>query len=251
MKRCFGEKKKIIECDWDYLSHLRTLKEPHEPMPQLKQLLEYLAQPELQHLWVLLDIKLDNNADDVMRLIAETIATVKPGETAWKDRIVLGIWAARFLPLCTKYLSGYPISHIAFSTCYARMFLKVPNVSFNMLQKVLLGPIGAKFIKEVKDAGRQLFIWTVNDSNMMKWGIQKEVDGVITDDPRKFKEICDNWDDSEPTARPSVAQWLYTFWLYVLIGTFFLPFKMKFPETVEQVFGGKAVQAKYTLKISE
>lgn len=217
----------------------------------MRELLEYLAQPELQHLWVLLDIKLDNNPDDVMRLIAETIDSVMPGERAWRDRIVLGVWAARFLPLCTKYLSGFPISHIGFSTCYARQFLKVPNVSFNMLQKVLLGPIGANFIKEVKDAGRQLFIWTVNDSNMMIWGIQKQVDGVITDDPRKFKEICDNWTGDEATARPSVAQWLYTFWLFVLIGTFFFPFRRKFPETVEQVLGRKQVKAKYTLKISE
>ena len=220
-------------------------------MPQLRELLEYIAQPELQYIWVLLDIKLDNNADDVMRLIAETISSVKPGERAWKDRIVLGIWAARFLPLCSKYLPGFPISHIGFSTCYARQFLKVANVSFNMLQKVLLGPVGANFVKEVKDAGRQLFIWTVNDSNMMIWGIQKEVDGVITDDPRKFKEICDNWTGDEPTARPSIAQWLYTFWLHMLIGTFFFPFKWKFPETVEQFIGRKTVKAKYTLKISE
>jgi len=251
LKRCFGEKQKIIDCDWEYLSHIRTLREPHEPMPQLRELLEHIAQPQLQHLWILLDIKLDNNANDVMRLIAETIAAVQPGERAWKDRIVLGIWAARFLPLCKKYLPGFPISHIGFSTCYARMFLKVPNVSFNMLQKVLLGPIGASFIRDVKDAGRQLFIWTVNDSNMMKWGIQKEVDGVITDDPRKFKEICDNWNDDEPTARPSIIQWLYTFWLYMMIGTFFYPFKRRFPETVEQYLERKSAQAQYTLKISE
>jgi hypothetical protein len=220
-------------------------------MPQLRELLEYVAQPDLQYLWILLDIKPDNNADDVMRLIAETIASVKPGARPWNDRIVLGIWAAKFLPLCSKYLSGFPVSHIGFSTCYARMFLKVPNVSFNMLQKVLLGPIGANFIKEVKDAGRQLFTWTVNDDNMMRWSIQKEVDGVITDDPRRFKEICDNWTDNEPIVQPSFAQWLYTFWLYMLIGTFFPSFKWKFPETVDQIIGRKAVRVKYRVKLTE
>ena len=222
-----------------------------EPMPQLRELLEYLAQPDLQYLWILLDIKLDNNADDVMRLIAETIASVKPGARPWNDRIVLGIWAAKFLPLCTKYLSGFPVSYIGFSTCYARQFLKVPNVSFNMLQKVLLGPIGSNFIKEVKDAGRQIFTWTVNEDNMMKWSIQQELDGVITDDPRRFKEICDNWTDNEPRARPSVMQWLYTFWLYMLIGTFFPRFKWKFPETVDQITGRKAVRAKYKVRLTE
>ena len=218
-------KKKIIDCDWEYLSTLRTVELPHEPMPQLRELLEYVAQPDLQYLWILLDIKFDNDAENVMRLIAKTIRSVKPGVRPWNDRIVLGIWAAKFLPFCTHHLPGFPITHIGFSTCYARQFLKVPNVSFNMLQKVLFGPIGANFIKDVRDAGRQLFIWTVNDDKMMRWGIQKEVDGVVTDDPKRFKEICDNWTDNEPIVRPSVAQWLYGFCLYVLIGTFFPGFK--------------------------
>jgi glycerophosphoryl diester phosphodiesterase len=251
LKRCFKKKKKIIDCDWEYLSTLRTVKLPHEPMPQLRELLEYVAQPDLQYLWILLDIKHDNDAENVMRLIAQTIESVKPGARPWNDRIVLGIWAAKFLPLCMHHLPGFPISHIGLSTCYARQFLKVPNVSFNMLQKVLFGPIGANFIKDVKDAGRQIFIWTVNSDNMMRWGIQKEVDGVITDDPKRFKEICDNWTDNEPIVRPSVAQWLYTFWLYMLIGAFFPGFKWQFPETVDQIIGRKAVRAKYRARLTE
>ena len=45
LKRCFGRKEKIIDCDYEFLSQIRTLKEPHEPMPRLADLLEYLAQP--------------------------------------------------------------------------------------------------------------------------------------------------------------------------------------------------------------
>jgi hypothetical protein len=36
---------------------MKTLKEPHESMPRLADLLEYLAQPGLEEIWVLLDIK--------------------------------------------------------------------------------------------------------------------------------------------------------------------------------------------------
>jgi hypothetical protein len=78
-----------------------------------------------------------------MRLIAKTLASVDPGQRSWNEPVVLGIWAAKFLPLCPKYLPGFPISHIGFSTLYARQFLKVPNVSFNLLQKALFGPLGA------------------------------------------------------------------------------------------------------------
>src|SRR4051812_10458973 len=128
LKRCFGRTERIIDCDWHFLSQLRTVKAPHEPMPRLRDLLEYISQPGLQDIWILLDIKLDNNADDVMRLIAETLASVEPGPRQWRSRVVLGIWAAKYLSLCVKYLQGYPIAYIGFSTCYARQFLKVPSV---------------------------------------------------------------------------------------------------------------------------
>ncbi len=139
----------------------------------------------------MLDIKLHDNPDDIMRLIAETLASVPAGQRAWNERVVLWIWAAKYLPLCDKYLAGFPISHIGFSTCYARGFLRVPNVSFNILQKALLGPTGARFIRDVRKQNRPLFVWTVNDAIAMKWSIQKNIDGVITDDPKLFKrKMC-------------------------------------------------------------
>lgn len=57
LKRCFGKPEKIIDCDWEYIQSLRTIAEPHVPMPRLKELLEYLATPGLEDLWLLLDIK--------------------------------------------------------------------------------------------------------------------------------------------------------------------------------------------------
>lgn len=57
LKRCFGEDTKIIDCDWEYLKTLRTLKAPHQSMPRLIDLLEYMASPGLEDIWVLLDIK--------------------------------------------------------------------------------------------------------------------------------------------------------------------------------------------------
>lgn len=48
---------KIADCDWSYLSTLKTLREPKQSMPRLLDLLEYLAQPGLESIWVLLDVK--------------------------------------------------------------------------------------------------------------------------------------------------------------------------------------------------
>lgn len=250
LDRCFGIKKKIIDCDWVELSQLRTLQEPREPMPRLLDLLEYLAQPGLEYIWLLLDIKVDNNPDDIMRLIAQTTDSIPPSqERLWRDRILLGIWAAKFLPLCTHYLPEFSITLIGFSTCYARKFLAVPNVGFNMFQKILLGPIGARFMRDVKEARRQLLVWTVDETSLMKWSIQKEVDGVITDDVKRFREVCDNWADDEETIQVSIAQWLYTFWLYLVALFFTWKFRSRFPETVEEFLTRNSSQRKHAGKV--
>jgi hypothetical protein len=129
-----------------------------------------------------------------MRLIGETIQSVTPAEKRpWNSRIVLGCWAAKYIPLCGEYLPGFPVTHIGFSLLYANHFFHVPNVSFNMLQSVLMTPWGSAFIKKAKCHERPIFAWTVNDEKRMKWGIRKELDGIITDDPRLFLEVRKGW----------------------------------------------------------
>jgi phosphatidylglycerol phospholipase C len=88
-------------------------------MPRLEDLLEYLATPGLEDIWVLLDIKvllpsltevlmgnkiirtkLDDHADDLFRLIAATLAGVKPS-CPWNQRVLVGCWAVSFDALPT------------------------------------------------------------------------------------------------------------------------------------------------------
>jgi len=251
LKRCFGRKEKIIDCDWDYLSGLRTIQEPHEPMPRLADLLQYIAQPGLEHIWLLLDIKMDNNSEDVMRLIGETLASVNPGQRPWEERVLMGIWVPKFLPLCKKYVASFPVVYIGFSTTMAREYLKTPGVAFNMLIWILLGPVGNRFMRDVRKAKRPLYVWTVNEPNLMVWCVQHAVDGVITDDPKTFKEICDNWDGKKKTARPTLMQWLRVLWIWILIAVFSIPFRRRFPETVEHFIKEHNLRAKASLTIDQ
>ena len=58
LKRCFGKEDKIIDRKWEEISELQTLKTPHQYMPRLQELLEFLALPDTnENIWVLLDIK--------------------------------------------------------------------------------------------------------------------------------------------------------------------------------------------------
>jgi phosphatidylglycerol phospholipase C len=99
-----------------------------------------------------------------------------------------------YVPFRDKYLPGFPISHIGRDLYYAREFLKVPDVSFNILQRVIVGPVGQNFLRDVRAAGRDVFVWTVNKPNGMRWSIRNEVDGVLTDDPAAFIKFCEEYD---------------------------------------------------------
>lgn len=154
-----------------------------------------------------------------MRLIAQTISCVRPSpKRPWSSRVVLGCWAAKYLPLAAHYLPSFPITHIGFSTSYARQFFKAPNVSFNMLLPILMAPGGKKFIRDAQALGRPVFAWTVNVEDKMEWCIRRNLDGVCTDDPKLFLDVCDRFDESAPEKRippllilEAVRIWLMAF----------------------------------------
>ncbi len=106
-------------------------------------------------------------------------------------------------------------------------------MSFNMLQRVMIGPIGSKFMRDCKKQNRSLFLWTVNEEGWMKWSIKKEVDGVITDDPKKFLEVCRDYDDNAPIHRLTLKEYPSIFWINLLVIVFSLLFRFRYGFTVD------------------
>lgn len=196
LQRCFGKKEKIIDCNWDYLETLRTVAEPHVPLPRLRDLLRYLTTEGLEDIWVLLDIKRDNNLDDVFRLIAAEIASVPSSPTGkpWDQRIVLGIWAANYLPFASQHLPHYPQTYISFSLPCAHKFLhSLPHMSFNLYAPTLAGPLGSRFRSQARRQRRPVFDWTVNNETLMRWSVAHALDGVVTDEVERFLAVRERW----------------------------------------------------------
>ncbi|KAJ5411653.1 uncharacterized protein N7487_006012 [Penicillium crustosum] len=195
LMRCYGIKKKVADCDWEYLKTLRTLQAPHEPMPRLVDVLEYLRQPGRENLWILLDIKLTNEPFAIMERISKIIESVPMPASGpdWHHRVVLGCWSARYLPARAKHLPRYPVTLVCVDLSYARQFLQVPLVSFNVNQMILMGPLGRGFLDEARAARRKVYVWTVNAPNLMRWCIRHEIDGVISDEPGRFRQVCEGW----------------------------------------------------------
>jgi phosphatidylglycerol phospholipase C len=69
-------------------------------MPTLEEVLKYFCEPAVKHMWLLLDIKMDNDPNQVMTAIAATVHKVNSGGVSfWGRRIVLGCWAPSFIPV--------------------------------------------------------------------------------------------------------------------------------------------------------
>ena len=136
----------------------------------------------------------------------------------------------KYVPLCGTYLPDFPIVHIGVSIPYARKFLAFPNCSFNMLLPMLIGPAGAKFLRQLRTLQRPIIAWTVNDKPLMAWAIKKKLDGVISDDPKTYLELCDRWDEEGKKQNTGIKTILIVVWIQLFVcflGPWFLRKKSK------------------------
>ena len=106
-----------------------------------------------------------------------------------------------------------------------------------MLQKVMIGPFGNKFLKEIRGAGRSVFLWTINDEESMKWSIMKGVDGVITDDPKKYLDLARNYDGEQ--FQLSLKQVGTAIWINILSTFFGFVFRFRYTSKQPRRTGGE------------
>ena len=52
-------------------------------------------------------------------------------------------------------------------------------------------PRGSWLRQQAKQRGQLVFSWTDNADEWMALSIRNEIDGVVTDDPKRFLELCD------------------------------------------------------------
>lgn len=178
-------------------------------MPRLSDLLAYLAEPApaARGVWLLLDIKTDDDAETMVRHLA---ATITPAAD-WCTRVVLGCWTARHVALCRALMPAFSVAWIGIALPLAREYLAVGGVGMNVRVEVLYGVGGAGFLRHVRAEGaggedddddedvarRPVFAWTVNSVGWMRWAVDAGLDAVVTDDPRLFLEVCGRYREGE------------------------------------------------------
>ncbi|KAI0434358.1 PLC-like phosphodiesterase [Xylaria sp. FL1042] len=244
LQRCYGNKAKVRDLDWSEISKLRTLREPRQPMPRLIDLLEYLEQPGLENIGLMLDIKVilqprslpapdvsrpklligffffffffqtHNDAEEIVKRTAEALSSVS-SRRPWNTRVTPCCWNATYIKLSMIYLPDYPITHVGFSISYARCLIDIPNISFSIRQHALASSSGERFLQDMKQLGIPTYVWTVNEESRMEWSVRKGLSGVITDEVALFREVCNRMRCvdaqtsviSKPQKKASLSYW--------------------------------------------
>lgn len=188
-------------------------------MPRLADVLDYLAEPGLESTWLLLDIKVDDAAEDMIPRLAETIALSSAPVSDWAQRIVLGCWTAKHMRLCHQLLPDFAIAFIGIRLELAREFFRVPNVAMNMRQEPLFGIGGPRFIGDCQAEGRPLYAWTVNQVSWMRWAVDKRLDCIMTDDPKLYLEVARSVQLAKKRSSVLATVWDTSFYLLVPILT--------------------------------
>ncbi|KAJ6783380.1 hypothetical protein PWT90_06771 [Aphanocladium album] len=213
LKRCFGVDKMIADCDWEYISTLRSLKPPHLGIPRLSDVLELLAEDGMASTWCVLDIKIDDDADELLTSIKKVLHTVQ-SPVPWEQRILLGCWNATYITAARRILPEFPLSHISWSRSYSRHFgAAMPNLGYSLAFAFTSGFWGRRFLRHARNRGTSstapVLTWTVNDDRWMRWMLERNIvrdgkgnlssrrvlDAVITDDPKRFRDACEVWED--------------------------------------------------------
>jgi Glycerophosphoryl diester phosphodiesterase family len=105
-----------------------------------------------------------------------------------------------------------------------------------------MGPSGHRFLRDAHAAGRAVFVWTVNDTSTMRWSIRRGVDGVLTDDPKKFLDLCSDYREDVffEEDRLTMRQCLHIVGFHILAVVFSLLFRWRHRH--EPVLRGEAHQ---------
>ncbi|KAM4066159.1 glycerophosphoryl diester phosphodiesterase family protein [Hirsutella rhossiliensis] len=171
---------------------------------------------------------MDDDAQHLVDAIAAAINDVPPGRVPWEQRIMLGCWNASTILAARRSLPSFPLAHIGFSLSYARHFLPpLANLALNMAENALVAPLrGRRMLLDAAAARRPVFAWTVNSERGMRWAIRQNlglsrgvadggadggaaqmarpalVDGVVTDDPALFLDLCRRYEDELESKAP-------------------------------------------------
>ncbi|KAF5363682.1 hypothetical protein D9756_000159 [Leucocoprinus leucothites] len=174
----------IKERNWfgeDGMRHVRTTKEPIQPIPLFTETVGFLMRPENHHVRFNIDVKVQNDPEKLFKLLSGVVTSQPSWETVLAPRILLGLWHPKFIEPAKRLLPFCQRSFIGFSIYVARKYFWNHCDAFSVSFMTLASWEGQKFREDCLKAGKYLLVWTVNDPAYMMEAVRWGVGGIITD----------------------------------------------------------------------
>lgn len=197
-ERVFGARYDITKTPYDgVLSELRTLREPHCKMPLFTETLKWFIEEreEGKEIKLMLDIKTDNDPDELFHLIKNDLESFKSIEY-WYDKLIFGLWRPDFYKL--EFLKNFDVVHIAFDVNFAKTFVKAIENENGKISAVSLFSMVIyteteknALIELCETKGLKIWFWTINVKPELDDALKacqlsdgsNLLTGIITDDP--------------------------------------------------------------------
>lgn len=133
-----------------------TNKAPHQKIPTFRETIALLMLPENNHVYLNIDVKVDNDPEILFKLINEAVSAHENYATALGPRLVLGLWHPKYVEPATRILPYIRLAHIGMSPAMARKYFWKDCTSFSMNFSCLVGGDGEAFRRECKAEGKDL-----------------------------------------------------------------------------------------------
>lgn len=198
-QRVFGESYDVTKENYDTtLSKLKTIQEPHLPMPTLLEELKWCREKSEKtgrNIQLMLDIKKDCDPELLLKLILADLKKVGPNVEYWKDKLIFGMWDPRYY---CKEMDQFRIINITFDITIAKDVVKTIQSkggkvsAISIIYLVLYEPGYAKELFDFcKENDIKIWFWTVNFRCDVEDAIKfcklpdgkSLMAGIITDDP--------------------------------------------------------------------
>lgn len=112
--------------------------------------------PENSHVFLNIDVKVDNDPETLFTLMHDIISAHDNYEIALGPRLVLGLWHPKYVEPATRLLPYIRLAHIGLSPSMARKYFWTACSSFSMNFSCLVGSDGEAFRNECRLANKDL-----------------------------------------------------------------------------------------------
>ncbi|KAI8988284.1 PLC-like phosphodiesterase [Mycotypha africana] len=196
----------VNDCNWyGYIEHLKSRKEPAQPITRFKDVLDYLVKPDISlmdGLYMIIDIKFDNPIK-ILSVLHDLLDPYIENYPKLYHQLIIGIWNVDFLKRAKELFPKFRLCFIGLSIAAARSHF-IDHVDFVSLPfAALANQDGQTFIKEVHERRKSIFTWTINDPLQMRTCVLWGVDGVIGDNVNTLLEFVQN----QPKSLTSVQEY--------------------------------------------